>query len=225
MRLVELLIERLPGIGQPFSLKPGPGVNLVLGPNGSGKSSLTRAFLDLLWPVAGGEKPSEVVARFEADEGSLQAARDNDDPVSWTRDGQALEPPRLPPDHLARCYRLGMLDLNRLDATDDDQALAREIRTQMAGGYDLVGLSDRLFHSTPKAGFTERDRLRRALKESFRIGSEHREVARREEALGPLTAELNHARLVTRHGRQRANGLVERVVRARNDTGQLLEHR
>ncbi len=39
MRLHQLDIRRLPGLDDPFSLQPGPGVNLVVGPNASGKSS------------------------------------------------------------------------------------------------------------------------------------------------------------------------------------------
>ena len=194
MKLVDLRLERLPGIRQEFSLQPGEGVNLVFGPNGSGKSALTQAFLRLLWPVSGAPKPCEVTARFEGKAGSLRAQLANDDPVLWTRNDQTVDPPRLPPEHLARCYRLGMLDLNRLDTTDDDEALAREIRTQMAGGYDLAQLSERLFSTAPKAGHTERERLRRAKEKSFRIYSTHRQLARRENALDPQEAELLHAR-------------------------------
>lgn len=195
MRLRELKLLRLPGIERPFAIRPGGGVNLVLGPNGSGKSSLARAFQRLLWPDAGSARPSEVHAALEIDGAAYTAQRQNDEAVVWMRDGAESPAPALPPAHLAACYRLGLLDLNRPAAGQDDEALGREILTRMAGGFDLTGLTEQLFPYSQRAGLKERGDLTRARGRTQEIQRRQWALARDRDRLGELEAEVEAAQL------------------------------
>ena len=138
LNLTQLHLDRLPGIDASFSVSAEPGINLIIGPNEAGKSSLVRSVFGLLWPAEPVITPSSVRGVFSDEAGPLQARRDDNDPVTWTRSGDDCPAPELPGDHVAHCYHLGLLDLNRRQAGDLDQRLAREIRTQMAGGFDLA---------------------------------------------------------------------------------------
>lgn len=193
MKLRELQLIRLPGIERSFRIRPADGVNLVLGPNGSGKSSLARAFQRLLWPQPGGARPSEVRAVLEIDGVAHEVERWNDEAPVWSRGGQTCPPPPLPPRHLAACYRLGLLDLNRAEAGRDDEALGREILTRMAGGFDLAGLAERLFPTAPRAGLRERGELTRARAASRTIGQRQRHLAERRDRLSELETEVEAA--------------------------------
>lgn len=142
LNLTRLDLERLPGITRPFALMAAPGVNLIIGPNEVGKSSVARAVFHLLWPAGKAATPFSVRGAFTDEVGPLQARRIDNEDVVWTRDGAEASAPELPAGHVARCYRLGLLDLNRPAAGDLDQELAREIRRQMAGGFDLTQVRD-----------------------------------------------------------------------------------
>ncbi len=50
--------------------------------------------------------------------------------------------PALPPVRAAAAFHLGLLDLHKAAASGDDQALAGEVRSRMAGGYDIPRLLD-----------------------------------------------------------------------------------
>ncbi len=151
MKLERLDIRRLPGIDDPFALTVGPAVNLVVGPNASGKSSLARAVRDLLWPARHDGGVRWLRARFRDGETELAVTCDGGAPV-WTRGGQPVDPPRLPPPHLADCYRLTAPDLLGPDG-DLDRGLAAAIRTEMTGGFDLDGLAATL--PRPRRGATD----------------------------------------------------------------------
>lgn len=194
MKLTELKLTRLPGLEGSFTIRPAAGVNLVVGPNGSGKSSLARAFQRLLWPASGSARPSEVSARLEIDGAPLEVARLNDEPPVWTRDGRPCPPPRLPAGHLAACYRLGLLDLNRAGAGQDEEALAREILTRMAGGFDLPGLAERLFPVAVRAGGNERRELAAARAETRELQRQQRHLADRRDRLAELEDRVQTAR-------------------------------
>ena len=138
MDLRELRLEQLPGLPIPFTISGEPGLNLILGPNGSGKSSLTRAALSLLFQG----RPYD--ARCSAtwhDRGVVwHAARTGPASVAWQRESRPDAPPPLPQAGQAACFHLGLLDILKLTADAGDQDLARAIRSQMAGGYDLDAL-------------------------------------------------------------------------------------
>ncbi len=142
LTLTQLHLDRLPGIAQSFSVSAEPGVNLVIGPNEAGKSSLARSVFRLLWPADPVAKPFSVRGEFVDDVGPLRARREGDETVDWTRKGDPTAAPTVPGGHVAHCYRLGLLDLNRRDSDAVDHELAREVQRQMAGGYDLSAVRE-----------------------------------------------------------------------------------
>ena len=75
MELLELFIERMPGIDEPFRVAFRPGLNAVEGPNAAGKTSLVRAVRALLWPELERGRPLRVRTRdgyFEKTRGGVQ---------------------------------------------------------------------------------------------------------------------------------------------------------
>ncbi|MBU2503176.1 ATP-binding protein, partial [bacterium] len=112
MRLLEFRSDRLPGIPTPFGFTAGPGLNLVVGPNGIGKSSVARALHFLLWPRRGDPSTDLAVhADFQVGTDVLRAGYRGVGEVSWTREGRAVAAPDLPPESLAACHHLDVLDL------------------------------------------------------------------------------------------------------------------
>jgi DNA repair exonuclease SbcCD ATPase subunit len=156
MELRELRVQQLPGLEHPFTLTAAAGLNLVLGPNGSGKSSLCRAALGLLWP--GLHEGGQVAARWDDAGATWLAERAGGARVAWQREGLDSSPPDLPSVALAGAFHLGVLDILKVAADGDDQALARAVRRQMAGGFDLPGLIAGAV-VTGKEGYGERREL------------------------------------------------------------------
>jgi len=136
VNLRELRLHRLPGLEEPFTITGRPGLNLILGPNGSGKSSLCRAVLGLLWPNET-NVGHLVEATWDLDGTDWHSERTGGPTVHWHKDGESSPPPPLPPVRDVGVYRLGILDLLKPVADTTDQALAAEIRRQLAGGIDL----------------------------------------------------------------------------------------
>ncbi len=141
MELRRLDIRRLPGIDRGFRLGFAPGVNLIQGPNGSGKSSVARAILGLLFAEGETEVRRDVAGVFAAGGREFFVERTGAARASWrATDGGPL--PALPAARTAAAFQLGLLDVHKAAADSDDEALASEIRSRMAGGYDLPGLLD-----------------------------------------------------------------------------------
>lgn len=204
LRLTQLHLERLPGIDTPFAVPAQPGVNLISGPNESGKSSVARAVFQLLWPGTPAGRPFMVRGEFADHEGELQARRLDDEPVVWTRHGEPTSAPVVPGAHLVGCYRLGLLDLNRAVADGDlDQDLAREIRKQMAGGFDLDAVVN-LFPQEERLLRLRRRDMAEAEQELQRHQGEQRHLIEEEKSLSELTAEKARAELATRQADQLA---------------------
>jgi len=136
VKLNRILISRAPGISDPFVLDGlSQEINVVVGPNGSGKTSLCNALAATLWPSDQNLTRLEVKTVWD-EEGRVLDAELLGGRVSWEEDTATVEPPSLPDSHLAPCYKLGVRDLiQESNATDID--LARQIRIQMAGGYDV----------------------------------------------------------------------------------------
>jgi exonuclease SbcC len=218
MQLGELRIDLLPGISSGFTLNLKPGVNLVCGPNGSGKSSLTRAVFHLLWPQLEEINPCQVTAHFRLGDHRWQAVRQEGRPVQWYRDGQPIDPPGLPDSHLARSYRLGMLDLNPAKLGEDDRNLAHQIRTQMDGGYDLTGSERDLFTIRTQLGTRENRQLEEAGNAVRNIHRDQASLARRERDLGGRQNKLKEARHA--HGQIQ---LIKTLLAERRHLKQLAE--
>ena len=87
MRLKRLSIDRLPGIDEPFEIKPaGAGIHVVFGPNAIGKSSICRAVEALYWGDRGPSERTYVTGEFQLDRESWWAERDGSR-VRWRCDG------------------------------------------------------------------------------------------------------------------------------------------
>lgn len=139
MRLVELRVDALPGVEEPFTLGGlAAGVTVVVGPNASGKSSLVRA-LRCLWSqdVHAGEAV-DVAGEFEerrADGVTRWRAVRLGSHLAWERDGVSAAPPPAPPAHLLDSYLVSIETLMVDGATDE--AIGDRLHREMSGGYDL----------------------------------------------------------------------------------------
>lgn len=179
MRLRALRIQRLPGIDPGFEVTDiAPGVNVVIGPNASGKSSLLRAVRALLYPEELKGLPVDVDGTFEDDEGELRVTRVGG-AVAWTRNGEAVPAPELPPHHLLGCYTLGVEELAALTGTD--AAIARQLGLELLGGYDLAAVRDSGSFKPPGTGRSEAEALR-AAEERLRDVLRDREELQRQQA-------------------------------------------
>lgn len=195
MDLRELRLERLPGLPDPFGIEGRPGLNLILGPNGSGKSSLTRAALSLLFGDS--RLDAHCTAIWQQDETVWHAARSGRSALTWQKDGQPHAPPPLPQTDQAAAFRLGLLDILKLSVDDGDRGLARAIRSQMAGGYDLGTLIDEVDISG-REGQKEARALESARQHLRDLQREARSLRHQEEELTELERQLAAARAAAR---------------------------
>ena len=200
MHLRKLRIGRLPGISIPFELTAAPGLNLIYGPNGSGKTSLCQAVMGLLWPDLYGSRPLDVTGWFDDDADRWLATRQDENPVAWTRNDRSAAEPALPGRHLGRCYQLGLLDLLSRESGETDRELAREIRTQMAGGFDLDAVQQDLFAWRPRSGQNEFRRWRETTKRVNKRSARHADLDRRRDTLRTLVQRRDRAETARRRG-------------------------
>lgn len=187
MRLTRLEVKSLPGLPDGFAVDPGTGVNLVVGPNASGKSSLARAVRSLLWPDSlANAAQHRLAAHVAVGDDVFIARRPPDGTLSWMRDGEPVQPPRVPVDHLRDRYELGLLDL----ALSGDGDFAAEIRLQMTGGYDLDLTGAALF-PRPSATTTKRlNEYQRLQRRCDELAREFNSLRERERGLAALREDL-----------------------------------
>jgi len=194
MKLRRVSVRHLPGIPQPFTLEPlADGLTVIHGPNGIGKSSLARAIGELFWGEASPGSGISVEARLALSGRQWQIECDGA-LHRWQCEGVESPPPPLPPKHLQGCFFLTLRDL--LDASDTaGRDLASEIRRQMAGGYDLEGLSAELGRATrAPTGKKERDALN-ATDQKIRLSmAQQRRLAARQDEIPDLEAQADRAR-------------------------------
>ncbi len=134
MKLRSLEIRVLPGLDPGFEVSFDPqAVNVITGPNASGKSSLIRAVRAMLYPDSQTDY-CELRAQWQRKNQTLISERRGHH-VHWLVDGQAVDPPRLPPGDAAGAFLISAEDLNALGGTDEH--IANHLRTLLAGGYDL----------------------------------------------------------------------------------------
>lgn len=209
MRLTRLRVFRLPGIGQSFTLEPQPGMNIITGPNGSGKSSVTRAVFRLLWPSLTSSENFEVTAVFEGSDRTWTVTGGPTDRVEWEISGQKVAPPPLPSAQVAASYRLGLLDLNLAEAGVDDRALARHLRRQMDGGFDLAQVTQELFPAAPQLGLRDFRRWQETRDEVRELKNRYQMLASQERGLAALETQV----LEARQAGQRAEVLETLIAR------------
>lgn len=201
LRLTRLRIHSLPGLDRGFELTDlDPRVNLIVGPNASGKSSAVRALTAVLDPERDPHGRVHVEAWFEDGQGSVKAERFGG-AVTWTRDGRPAERPPLPDPRFLACYLLGAEDLFREDAggAGPDAEIARRIKTELAGGYDLQSVMDaEPFRLKRNHGQAEARALEEADAELRRVRQAHQELRRQEERLAGLRGQLEEAKAAGR---------------------------
>lgn len=185
MKLERLDIHHLAGLDGPVSIRFDPeAINFITGPNASGKSSIVRAIRALLYPD---QSPGfcHLTARWRVGEDMLDCERHGEQ-VSWLKEGQAAPPPPLPGSENIGAFLISSEDLVRFG--DTEAHIAGQIRTLLAGGYDL----DALF-STPPLQLPPRPQkhARELALSSVQIDEKQAEYAALQSELDTL-AELQH---------------------------------
>ncbi len=196
MKLRRLRIQRMPGIDQTFEIRlgvQGQNLSIVVGPNESGKSSICRAIAALLWP--GIPVSDDFAAQSVWEEGGRQlfASREGRGTTRWQQEGQEVEGPALPPDHLAQAYRLGLQALVKARADETDESLAEEIRRRIAGGYDVEATAKRLFSLGVRHAHKEVIAMREAATRLDDERAQQARLAERERALASKRDEFQRA--------------------------------
>ncbi|MCP4573832.1 MAG: AAA family ATPase, partial [bacterium] len=222
MRLASLRVRRLPGLDQPFDLEPGAGVNLLIGPNAAGKSSVARAVRDLLWPELRASQDAWLRADFRTETAAWTVTCDGA-ATAWLRDGQPSPAPTLPPFHLADCYRLAAPDLLGSHGSFD-RNLATAIRTDMTGGYDLVGIAKALPRPTRQKVRPLAQALQSAREDVVRIDRGQQELAGRRTGEADLEARAAAAEAAGRRlAALEAHRACAAAARVRNEAAAALE--
>ncbi|QOC23120.1 AAA family ATPase [Wenzhouxiangella sp. AB-CW3] len=137
MKLEQLEIIHLPGLEEGFTIDFGPdAVNFITGPNASGKSSLIRAVRALLYPDQYPEF-CHLRGRWKTTDRTLECER-HGSAVTWLENHEPAPPPRLPGIESLGAYLVSSESLVDLGTTDAH--IAAQVRTMLAGGYDLDAL-------------------------------------------------------------------------------------
>jgi DNA repair protein SbcC/Rad50 len=149
MRLRNILLNRLPGVAQQFSINEiGDGIQILHGPNGIGKSSIGRAIESIFWKEA--HEGQSIIASASFDDGQVVWKGEREGSrVLWHKDGVSSGEPTLPGHHLSHCFFLRLPDL--LNASDHGtNEFADDIQRQLSGGYDLAEVRSSLFKPIKK---------------------------------------------------------------------------
>ncbi len=223
MKLKRLVINRLPGISQPFEIEAaGAGFHVVFGPNGVGKSSICRALESLYWEDRHPSPLTSVIAEFELEGESWLGQREGNR-SAWQRGSDRPVSPNLPPSHNHRCFFLRLRDL--IDPARDGTAdIASEIRRQMSGGFDLDKIGSDLFSGVSRqAGRRQRRDFNNASDEVQKAVVQQTDLQRRTDDLESLRDQLEDADAATgrmvlveraiglARRRQESSGIVERL--------------
>lgn len=206
MKLRALRIRELPGIAEPFGLEDlGDGLHVISGPNASGKSSLLRALRYLLGGVhAGDSRHLRLEAELVAGQVHWRVERSGSR-LQWWRNGEQTDaPPPLPPRETLESYLLGVDTL--LIDTHGDQAIARHFQRELAGGYDLPALRDRLKISTRSDGNAGRA-LEECARELHKAERHNRELVDRQRRLPQLEERIREAAQIVRGAGQHEKAL------------------
>ena len=192
MRILNIKVERLPGIRVPFELDGlSRELNVVLGPNGSGKSSIRRLLERVFWPPSKRGSETDAVVVFEDAAGGKLVATVAFGTVSWQSDGIPASSPEFPVEHLKGCFALDLRELMSGDSKDGSE-LARDIRTRLAG-FDFEGLK-KGFAPKRWEGRKEAEAVREAERKLRDLDREREDLARGEEEAGRLEERLDAAK-------------------------------
>jgi DNA repair protein SbcC/Rad50 len=134
VKLERIDIRSLAGLEGPVSIRFSPdAVNFITGPNASGKSSIVRAVRALLYPEL---TPGfcHIRAHWRLGERTLECERHGEQ-VTWLEGSEPAPPPTLPAAESIGAYLVSSEDLARLG--DTEEHIAGQVRTLLAGGYDL----------------------------------------------------------------------------------------
>ena len=219
MILKRLAIDRLPGIDQPFEIKPArQGIQVIFGPNGIGKSSICRAVEGLYWDDRGSSRQTLTNCEFEREGETWHGEREGST-VRWSRDNEANASPNFPASHNYRCFFLRLRNL--IDpAPDGTKEIAAEIRRQMAGGFDLHELRADLFppvsHRRKRA---EKKRFNDASNAVQSTEKQQSDLQMRVDQLDELRSRLEQAR--TAAGRLAFVDRAIALARRRDETAEI----
>ncbi len=209
MKLRALSIERLAGLRAGLRLGPehlSGRVRVLHGPNAIGKSSIVRALKALLWPSrAPVQGHVEVEGRFEID-GVEWAARRDGATTRWTRDGNSVDAPPLPPWEHADHILVGLGELG----SGGEKGVQEHVQRELGGGYDVAAVEDK-FQPSAQAGRAEASRLRDAEESLRRAQHAQAEVVQEWATLEDLRRERDTAV----GARKRVESLEKAVAHAR----------
>jgi energy-coupling factor transporter ATP-binding protein EcfA2 len=192
LKLRRLHVRRMPGIHEGFEVdRLHDGLTIVVGANGAGKSTLCRALAALLWPGLDRDDAISVDATFEDGPRAWHARREGTR-TGWQCDGREHAAPSYPGEPASRCFLLRFGDL-LLPGGATDEAVAREVRRQLAGGFDLHQVSRSEFELAARHGRVEESRLRERTREAQRIRTFQEELGRREDEQRSLERRLAEA--------------------------------
>lgn len=176
MHLTRVALRQAPGLRRPLVFEDLPaGLVVFSGPNASGKSTLGRVIGGALWPerapkgvdaqtvwaLAGGRRARAVTVHGR---------------TSW--EGQAPSVPQA----LGAVWSLTLRDLIQADGRSEE-AVARELERQLAGGFDLDALQvTERRRVRPSRGLSQerdaaREQLRTLLDDSEALAREEQELA------------------------------------------------
>ena len=186
MKLVRLVVDKLPGIAARLELSPATDrVNVVVGPNASGKTSLIRALAALLQQHPD-NSPVDIAAEFRDGEHCIKGhaigqAR------NWWRDGTGIERPEWPGTDQLGAYLVRAEQL--ADAGVTERAFSDLLRQVMAGGYDLEALAVSAPFEKPARPQKLAREYRRAEGRLQALEARHAELAGEVDRLESLRAE------------------------------------
>ena len=193
MILKRLKINRLPGIQRAFEIAPAEqGIQVIFGPNGIGKSSICRAVEGLYWKSRGADRKTEVVGEFALRGETWRAQREGGD-VRWICGTENAGSPGFPAPQNHRCFFLRLRDLVDL-SPDSTQDIAKEIRRQLSGGFDLEEIDSSLFSALSSQRIRrERMQFNNAEQEVLRAKNEQAGLQKRVDKLEGMKRQLQDA--------------------------------
>lgn len=223
MQLRRLEIQKLPGIEPGFVFEAQrAGVHLVVGPNAIGKSSLVRA-LKYLLAIDRSDPPALALsADFTSGDTRWRVDRQGRQ-IVWRRNGEISPPPGLAGADQIGLYRLSVEHLLDIDDANDRE-MARLLRRELYGNFDLEELRAEVVGKTKKRGLgsKEANALAAARDEVHRVESEYAALSRRERDLPGLEQQIEAAQMAAQRSEllRRAVGLTEALSakRAREET-------